>query len=481
MRPGAAVRQIRAALLLAATASGACGGAEVVSANPSRPPPGSPDAAASVKPMPPPALPPSTDAPALPPPSLGGEGTPICAEEARMAERLPLDLVLLVDRSSSMTGTKWEMSRAALTTFIADPKSAGLGVGLQFFPYSPNQDSPCGTDQDCGFPFAGPVPACVERRVCVGAPGTPPSCGRASDPPCAAGTSCAPLGRCSAEALYCTNLGGPCPGAAGMCKAVGKTCRESDFSESCNADVFRRLSVDIGLLPAFQPALVAALAATNPTGGTPMVQAVQGTFANMRGYLGAHPDHRMALVLATDGVPSPCGTAAVGDPVAAVVAQVAAARMATPSITTYGIGVFDPAEGPKGPAAVTDIAAAGGTGAAFVLSPTSDLSQKLLEALEKIRGSALPCEFTIPPPQSGSIDFGKVNLHFKGVNSEQDVLYVAKADRCDPTRGGWYYDVDPMAGTPQKVVVCDATCRLFKADPRARVVLGFGCKTRVIE
>ena len=79
------------------------------------------------------------------------------------------------------------------------------------------------------------------------------------------------------------------------------------------------------------------------------------------------------------------------------------------------------------------------------------------------------------------IDFGKVNLHFKGSGGEEDVLYVGQADKCDPMRGGWYYDVDPATTAPTKVVVCDATCRQFKADPNARVELGFGCKTRVIE
>jgi hypothetical protein len=262
---------------------------------------------------------------------------------------------------------------------------------------------------------------------------------------------------------------------------IGKTCALSDFSESCNARVFHQVAVEIAALPAATAQLVSVIAATNPEGGTPMVQAVQGTLPYMRDYLAAHPGHRMALVLATDGVPSNCGSVGTGDAVTPVVTEVAAARMASPSITTYAIGVFAPQDGAMGPMAVNRIAAAGGTDTAFVVSPGVDLGAKLLEALEKIRGAALPCEFTIPRPTAGTIDYGKVNVHFKGASGEEDILYVTRADRCDPARGGWYYDVDPAAGTPQKVVVCPATCARFKADARPRVDLGFGCKTRIIE
>jgi hypothetical protein len=79
------------------------------------------------------------------------------------------------------------------------------------------------------------------------------------------------------------------------------------------------------------------------------------------------------------------------------------------------------------------------------------------------------------------IDYGKVNVHFKGTGGEEDILFVGQASKCDPARGGWYYDSDPAAGTPQHVVTCDATCRRFKADPSAQVALGFGCLTRVIQ
>jgi hypothetical protein len=265
-----------------------------------------------------------------------------------------------------------------------------------------------------------------------------------------------------------------------LCTAIGKTCRDADFSESCNADTYAQLNVRIGPLPLAQDALVTIIAATRPDGGTPMAEAVKGTLSLLQAYAKANPSHRVVLILATDGIPSHCGTA---DPEADIAMRLMAARAATPSITTYTIGVFAPNEGMDGPNAVNRFAVAGGTGMGFVLDPNGDLTKKLLDALNQIRGAALPCEFTIPKPTMGTIDFGKVNVHFKGGGTEENIPYVGSAAKCDPVKGGWYYDVDPAMGTPTKVVVCEKTCGSFKADQtgKAEVQIGFGCKTIIIQ
>ena len=76
-----------------------------------------------------------------------------CAEEAHQAEIVPLDLMMLVDASASMTdsagmGSKWEAAQSALSAFVRDPRSAGLGVGLQFYPGG--RERTCMNDTDCG-------------------------------------------------------------------------------------------------------------------------------------------------------------------------------------------------------------------------------------------------------------------------------------------------------------------------------------------
>jgi hypothetical protein len=300
--------------------------------------------------------------------------------------------------------------------------------------------------------------------------------------PCAAGTTCVPLGQCALSSTYCTAFGKPCPDGpmTDLCTPIGKICEGADFSESCSADSYGKLNVRIGPLPLAQPALVAIISATRPDGGTPMAQAVEGTMGFLQAYARANPTHRVALILATDGVPSHCGTAS-NNPEAAITARLTAARMATPSISTYTIGVFAPNEGMDGPNTVNRFAAAGGTGMGFVLDPSGDLTEKLLGALNTIRGAALPCEFTIPPPKGGMLDFGKVNVHFKGRATDENIPYVGSAAKCDPMLGGWYYDVDPATAMPTKVVVCEKTCSRFKAEPTGVVQIRFGCKTIVIQ
>src|SRR5215831_11829447 len=63
-----------------------------------------------------------------------------CAQVVRKGEAVPVDMYVLLDKSSSMldtTGagpTKWDAIRSALESFVNDPASSGLGVGLQYFP-----------------------------------------------------------------------------------------------------------------------------------------------------------------------------------------------------------------------------------------------------------------------------------------------------------------------------------------------------------
>ena len=155
--------------------------------------------------------------------------------------------------------------------------------------------------------------------------------------------------------------------------------------------------------------------------------------------------------------------------------------MGAPSITTYAIGVFGDIMRAEGEAALNSWAQAGGSDKPFVLSATEDLGQKLLDALNEIRGDALACQFLVPANMPG-IDFDKVNLRVQSGGGSEEIAYVRSADRCDPARGGWYYDVDPTTGTaPTRVIMCDVTCKKYRPEATAKVDLLFGCKTRTID
>ena len=209
--------------------------------------------------------------------------------------------------------------------------------------------------------------------------------------------------------------------------------------------------------------------------GTPTGAAVTGALDHLRAHNLAHPERRAILVLVTDGEPTACTPLFIDE----IALPVAAARAASPAITTFVIGVFTPAELTRARSTVDRLAAAGGT-MPFVLDANADLPRRLGESLQQVRNVAVPCEFVIPPPRKDALDYGKVNVRFGKSAGQEDVPYVASADRCDPARGGWYYDVDPATGaTPTRVVVCPSTCQAFKADPNAKVDLVFGCKTVV--
>jgi hypothetical protein len=148
-------------------------------------------------------------------------------------------------------------------------------------------------------------------------------------------------------------------------------------------------------------------------------------------------------------------------------------------VTTYVIGIFSPGQDAS-PGAFAALATAGGTAPPFLVQPMDNLAQRFLDALAAIRGQALPCTFSIPIPEAGTIDPLKVNVHFQGSMGNELVLFARTRDRCDPVRGGWYYDVDPAVGKPTRIIACDATCAHWKSEASGQVELRYGCATEIV-
>lgn len=339
-----------------------------------------------------------------PPPATGsdgaagagmiGEGEKACAAQAFTPEKVPVDMHILVDSSLSMglpagDRTKWQRAVMAMNAFIGDPRSAGLGVGLTFFPNR-----------------------------------TP------------------------------TNI------------------------NTCRLDYYTTPAVNIAPLPMNAAPLMAAINARQLWGDTATRPGMEGVLGNLRAHAAMNPNRRPIFLLVTDGLPNGCGATNTVD---AIADFLRAARAAAPMITTYAIGVFGD-DRAMGEPAMNSWAAAGGSGRPFVLSATDDLGQRLLDALNEVRGAALACQFAVPT-NVPMIDFMKVNVRVQSNGGAEDLGYVRTADRCDPVKGGWYYDVDPAtsAAPPTRVIVCDATCNRYKVDATAKVDLLFGCKTRIIE
>src|SRR5262245_2010030 len=170
---------------------------------------------------------------------------PQCAEQAVAARRL-LDTYLLVDTTASMaaiaestTSSKLKLVRNAIIDFLKDPKSADLGVGLNFFPIQPPE---CETDSDC----------------------------------------------MSYELQWCK----PAPGDRHWCAVEG-----------CKVGEFTRRIVAIGDLSKNLAPLEATLGAKGAYGGNNDATALEGTFGYLQTHAAANPNRRVVLVYVSDGLP----------------------------------------------------------------------------------------------------------------------------------------------------------------------------------
>jgi len=460
--------------------------------------------------------------------STGGSGSIVsCAETAQMGRLVPLDIFIMLDTSGSMlegttaaanAPTKWNAVRAALQTFLTDPGSTGIGVGIQYFPLL-DTDAPetCTSDAACGAfgpcflkfcqnagPDIFPCSAASECRTQAGedvGPCTPltlcwPPPQAATDPlilchdvsecPAVAGARCVPFNECSGNTDYgCPVAGMPCGTVGGMnlgtCRAFSPTSICLHTSD-CSATTYATPAVDIAALPGAAQAVVASITAKMPAGNTPTAPALTGAIDKARSWATAHPDHTVVALLATDGVPTECIANPTTDPsgITGVRSAASAGVSGTPSVSTFVIGVFGPGD-TTAQANLNQIAVAGGTKSAFLVDTSGDVSAQFLAALNQIRATKLACEYLLPEAPSGqTLDFNLVNVDFTTGASTERLLAVSQASACDATSGGWYYDQDPsMGGVPTKIMICPATCARFESTQQGSVQIALGCRTQV--
>jgi hypothetical protein len=349
--------------------------------------------------------------------SMSGGFGGACASSHHEGKTSPLDIYIMLDKSGSMDDdNKWVNCTTALKTFVQSPLADGIGVGIKYFPAPANPGGCVCNDCNCY-------------------------------------TACG----CSGCSQMCTN---------GVCTS---TC--TLWGDSCNPQDYAIAAVEIGLLPGNAQAIINSINGIFPNGGTPTRPALEGALIHARDWNVANPDHKVVVVLATDGEPSGCANNTV-----ASVQQVAAQYLGgTPSIPTYVIGVGSSLT------SLNAIAASGGTTMAYIVDSGANTTQQFLDAMNAIRQSAgLACEYIIPAPMGGTmIDFDKVNVQYLPGNggAPVDVLHADTAAQCDPVNGGWYYDSNTA---PTKILMCPATCNTIKNDQAGKIDLLFGCPTKDI-
>jgi hypothetical protein len=414
----------------------------------------------------------------------GGDGLgDECAGDLIEAQRVPLDMYVMLDVSGSMLAptegdlkvTKWQAVSSALSEFVKDDASSGIGMGLQVFPIrDPAAPASCTTSAECGD--FGP---CF-RKLCDGYLDVR-VCDKKAD--CGFfGGNCINFGFCEGDPnIVCVPVGDACEGENEQGEPLGD-CVQPPTSPclttaDCRPATYAMPAPAIAQLPAARDALVSAIEATmpDPDGATPTGPALSGAIDQASSWAVAHADHQVVAVLATDGLPTECTPVAI-DEVAAIAGN---GFQATPSIQTFVIGVFG-AEDLDAPGNLNAIAQAGGTTQAFLVDTQGDVAMQFRDALNQIRASGLSCDLLVPQAEAGkTVDYDKVNVVFDDGAGSSTLGYVGSAAACEAEKQGWYFDKNPDEGeTPERILVCPDTCTNFRQVDMGSVQIKLGCERR---
>jgi hypothetical protein len=385
--------------------------------------------------------------------------TDACMPFGAQAELAELHVFILMDASGSMDFTtpagvpKWLAAREALASFFADPESEGVGASVTFFPVI-DQGVPeyCSDHATCGEPGA-----CDFVKWCV--PSSSGDC--KTDADCEAGDSCKQIGFCeNAPDQFCLPGEVACGVGQGDCLNLGY-CKNR---YSCEVDDYATPIVSPGgTLPEVSSKILGALDARRPEGATPTLPALEGAVAQAVAWSAAHPTHKVIVLLATDGLPTACDPALESSDPSIGIAHIAgeAADGAASGVETFVIGVFAPDEQAEAQDNLDEIAAAGGTSSAIVVTAAT-VSEELLSALKQVRITAKACEFAIPPTDE-EVDFTRVRVRITPPGGAPRFVERRGSEaECDPATGGFFYD-KPANGktTPGRIILCAASCALL--------------------
>lgn len=266
--------------------------------------------------------------------------------------------------------------------------------------------------------------------------------------------------------------------SAGIGVGIGYFGYEPIGQTTCDPADYQNADVPVNLLPDNAQPIIDSLAGREPTGETPTGSAIRGACTYAKGYKLAHPGHEVVILLVTDGEPKApvtCGSDSGIGPCCPTLSDAVDAttecRSGNPGLKTYVLGVGPFLDN------LGQIAIAGGTDKAYLVSG-GDVASQVLDALNEIRAAAsIPCELNLPePPPGESLDPHQVNIVYTTNTCETKIIYNrTTSTACDTTEGGWYYD-DPTA--PSKITLCGKTCDDVAA-PGGQLMFSIGCETLV--
>ncbi|RLB64253.1 MAG: hypothetical protein DRI90_05005 [Deltaproteobacteria bacterium] len=371
------------------------------------------------------------------------------------AEPVTLVVFMVFDTSGSMAGetaagnTKWEAVTEAMTAFLLDPEAAAIRVALSFFPkHDLMVPAYCQGGWGCE-----PTSACVPIGYCVPLGGG--LCTQSSQCP-DQGDQCELMGYCSGTGDPCDPTEVDCEDGDGACTSVGYCSNHT----LCDAKDY--LIPALGTLPDDAPWALTAITTANIDGFTPTLPAFAGAVSSATAWRENHDKDEVVVVLATDGVPTLCDPALQSDGLPAAIDNLDAVATdgLDAGVRSFVIGVFAPPEEAAATVYLDQIADAGGTSSAFIVSTEQDVAARLLEAFNAVRDVAI-CEYQIPP-EGMDFDLTRFRVTITTIGGTAiELERHGSAAECDPVTGGFYYDHDPSGPTPAtRIILCPASCAL---------------------
>jgi len=242
-------------------------------------------------------------------------------------------------------------------------------------------------------------------------------------------------------------------------------------SEELNCDPanYSNPMVPIGMLPAVGPDIIDAVdyMAERLGGLTPTYPALQG--AIQYAAQDAQSSGRETVVLlVTDGQPTQCQS-----PISvAEIAEEAARGLNDASVMTFvvglGAGLFN----------LHRIAQSGGTNQAYLIEG-GDAAEQFRQAIMNITTTPLSCEFDIPEPIDGTLEFNpdEVQMVYYPANgAPEEIPRLGTGANCgNSPNGGWFYN---STTDPETIHICTCNCNRLGAG---RIEVRMGCIPRVFD
>jgi len=231
------------------------------------------------------------------------------------------------------------------------------------------------------------------------------------------------------------------------------------FGTECDAESYAQPTVAMAPLPMNAPNLQAAFP-TAPLEETPTRPALQGAIKYAREWALSNPEHKVVVLLVTDGLPEEC------DSTLDNVTQVASDGLhSSPAIPTLVVGLDAFGDFLQD---LTAFALAGGT---TPFSVNSGNPADIQRALARARDAAEPCEFTWTQAAASSI--AELRLQHSAPDGLQTVLEAVGSEAdCTTGQAGFYFDGPHDPHRPTRAVVCPERCAVFAMPGQVALLTG---------